>query len=317
MVKILFKPILTSSIFAILFFTSCFSPSQNLDHKRGLSQEEYHWIEAFFHKIMLSEVGIFTLCGSKPLIFFEIDYPNPEREREISLWYESLSEEEKEKQIFLIEDKDLQSEWFLKLPEQAQKNAVIKKSSNEAFYVAWEKWRKMSTNLPISKYFFVERSIFGQANRRYLFFINISEAFLVLNKNYEVFKRKTEKDFDPLNTVFEIQNEESEFWKIALQDDELIGILCGFGAKNAFYYSRTNRVQNEDVKKFLDALPRKPTCQSDEWRKISPFSFPIPGFISFIKNDEMVEKYKREKEKIKKEYRNKDFVYFTLEKLSS
>jgi hypothetical protein len=132
-----------------------------------------------------------------------------------------------------------------------------------------------------------------------------------------VFKRKTEKDFDPLNTVFEIQNEESEFWKIALQDDELIGILCGFGAKNAFYYSRTNRVQNEDVKKFLDALPRKPTCQSDEWRKISPFSFPIPGFISFIKNDEMVEKYKREKEKIKKEYRNKDFVYFTLEKLSS
>ncbi len=317
MFKILFKLILTLYIFATLFFTSCSSPNKELDTKRSLSLEDYHWIKAFLHKTMLSEVGIFTLCGSKPLIFFEIDYPNPEREKEISLWYESLSEEEKEKQIFLIEDEDLQSEWFLRLPKKAQKNAVIKKSSREAFHVTWEKWKKMSSSLSISKYLFVERSISGQTNCKYLFFINISETFLVLKENYEVFKRKIGKDFDPLNTVFDIRNEESEFWEIALQDDELIGILCGFGTKNASYYSVTNRLQSEDAKKFLDTLPRQPACKSDQWRTMTPSSFPIPGFISFTKDDEMIEQYKKEKEKIKKEYRNKDFVYFTLEKLAS
>jgi hypothetical protein len=45
-----------------------------------------------------------------------------------------------------------------------------------------------------------------------------------------------------------------------IQDDELIGIVCGFGAKNAFHYSITNKVQSEDVQKVLDILPRKQAC---------------------------------------------------------
>jgi hypothetical protein len=41
----------------------------------------------------------------------------------------------------------------------------------------------------------------------------------------------------------------------------------------------------------------------------------IPSFISFFEEDEIIEKYQKEREKIKKKYKDKNFLDVTLTKL--
>ena len=52
---------------------------------------------------------------------------------------------------------------------------------------------------------------------------------------------------------------------------------------------------------------------------MAPFfnNLTLPAFTSFFKEDEVIEKYKKEREAIRAEYEGKNFLDYTLQKLTS
>ena len=299
----------------ILFFIGCSSPNK-VSKKIVLSSDEQEWIESFFNDLLLEESGIFTLWGSKPLVFFEIDYPDEKEQEKFQTWLKSLSEKDKKEVILSIEEKDKNESWFKELPKETQENAIIRAPKKFPFYVCWEKWKKIKHRFLMSKYLLVEKRGRVHPNKRYLFFVNIAHAFFAIQENYERFARKIGKEFDPLSVIYELEHETSIFWEKALQDPELVGLLCGFGKKNAWCFSLEVGDFPSQYKSFLKTLVNTRPKQSLCRKKSTINNFSLPGFRSFVENDEMIMRYEKEKKTIKKAYKHKNFVYHSLLKLT-
>lgn len=242
------------------------------------------WLTQFFNYLMVQESGIYTLVGSKPLTLVEV--PNL-TEEELKAYHEALTEEDL-KNSFTIED-----------PKFEEK---------------WKQWERISERFPLKRFLLIRSALNEEENTSRYFFVNILKTALVIQENYEVFRDAVGFDFHPLETVFDLKNKDSKFWKNIKAVHW--GLLFGFGKENsyAFHWKYFGDLQQDHFFENLSSYFSNPS--TNRTGKFSIENLEIPGFISFSKEDEIVQQYQRERASIQYMYKGKDFLNFTLEKLT-
>lgn len=267
---------------ALLLFSLCtlllFSSFEKVNTTK-LNAEDKAWMEPFFKGIMLQNHAIYTLCGSKPMTMIEIG--------EEGHSHDQLSKKDKKNRIVFEDYHLLQN---------------------------WEHWEKAKSRFPLNRYAFFKRADSTDSKQATIYFVDLTKVALVLQENYTTFKREIGLDFDPLREALAIE-QGSEFWDRTFANPALLGLLLGYGMKNSFCfqwkYCDLSEARERLAESLLFRFSDKPQGGKANFDRLS-----LPIFASFSEGeDEVVEKYKREREVIRAMYEDKDFLTVTLQKL--
>lgn len=229
--------------------------------------------------------------------------------------------------------------FYKRLSTNQKKKAFLIPGKNFIYHSdqLWDHWEKMQHRFPLSKKFLLikkERPLekVKQLNPDLekildVMFVNIFQTAFILQKHYDLFRRAVGFDFDPLQTVFELENPNSKFWNSiqGCAHSYLWGLLYGFGEKNTWGYFWKGRhmigadTHDKEIA-FANVLKKwfsyKTLPSGEEKNAFSISNFSVPGFASFSEIDPVVIQYEKERKMIQKVYRGKDFVQFTLHLLS-
>lgn len=274
-------------------------------------------LEKFFRYLLLDGSGIYTLVGSKPITSAQLFYEES-KETKQKKW-DRLSKEEKQKRILIINrDNPEDMSFYKNLSKEIKKNAFLVSDNEYTFDQSkvLNNWHFIE-NLPISdKYLLIKKyqdtfNFEGESIVCYdIIFVNILETALILKKYYYFFRDAVGFDFDTMQIIMELKNEESEFWN-KINDSKhalLWGLLFGFGEKNSFSF---DLVQNKNYN-FSNVIQKYNS--SEEFIPIPSINnFSIPQFMSFSKEDPIIKKYEKERKQIQKEYQGKNFLKNTLD----
>ncbi len=287
--------------FLIVVFGSC-STINNKKTSCQLSKEEKADLDYLLRFLLFESYGSFVLFGSKPLCEMEfVDTEVTQAERQKRL--QAMSIEERAQ--YEAEAEKLKAEGLL-----------VQMNFERNLFDGWKVIEKIRPD--IKKYLIIAHPL-EYPGVYSLFLVDILKTAFVLEENYEVFKKAVEMDFDPLKIVFEIENSDSVFWKrvFDLGNHEAKGLLFGFGKKNALFYEWEAAYENTQghLAEFVKSVSFKPTAERTlPLGKDGPDNFTIPIFGT-LDDQEIVEKYEKEKKDIEKIYRGKDLVEVTLQKL--
>lgn len=270
----------------VLFVVSC-SHSPKQESLFDITAEEREWMEPFFKELLLEETAIYTLWGSKPVTRCVLYYHT---DNELEELYNQMTEQEK-KEVFFRE--------------------------NSHFEENWEKWEKIQSRFPMKRYLLFKVDNPGSEKTALVYFVNILETALTMRQHYAMFKNVICEDFDPFEMACDFKNINSSFWKKIHENVALTGILFGFGARNSWSFQWKYFPENAEYEHLAEAIFLN-TSDTPRHGKSSLINFSIPIFKVVDDGlDKMVEKYQREREKIKKTYEGQDFVRVTLEQMIS
>lgn len=247
-------------------------------------------MEQFFKELLLEEGAIYTLWGSKPVTRCVLYYYT---EEEIEEYYNQMTEEEK-------------------------KEAIIRE--DPLFEENWEKWASIQNRFPMTRYLLFKRNNYGDKENKtaLLYFVNILETALAMQRHYAMFKAVVGEDFNPFDMACEFNNIDSPFWKKVNDHAALIGILFGFGERNSWSFYWKYFGHQEKYERVAEAIPSQVSDPQHQYGQSSLADFSLPVFmIVGDGKDEMVEKYRKEREEIKKIYKGQDFIELTLHKMMS
>ena len=149
-----------------------------------------------------------------------------------------------------------------------------------------------------------------------IYFINIKETIQVIQQHYTLFQKVSGQDFDPDAIVFEAMDVTSNFWNKVMADDECRGILLGFGEKSSRCFCKGNNKRSYKEEEFIDCAEPKSSNKSTEFKIWTIQDCHIPGFASFLENDEVITKYEAQRKEIMRLYQGKDFAKVSLKKLT-
>jgi hypothetical protein len=272
---------------AFTFFLSsfsCESPKTN----SLIAKEDREVVDFFLRYIAISELGAYTIFGSKPVT--EIYIPQLQTEAQLKTQYE-------------------------KMPEDFRKKISFKKFNTtkqvEELREMSSKWIKIQ-----HKYVGDQFIIHFDDEMRSCYLINIPQVVYVLREHYETFSKILGIDFDPAIASREIGNKSSEFWKNFEKKGNafLWGLLFGYGEKNSKLY------QWEQEKSI--SFPFRVASYQSPWLPKRRFygsgsredieNIDIPQFVIYQPVDETVGRYLFEKEQIIQIYKNRDFAETTV-----
>lgn len=234
-------------------------------------------MDKFFHEFFLETPMIYTLFGSKPM-------------SEITVVIASL-EDWKEHTYPFIQD----------LPLKKQEKVLREIESYTKYYdldINWMKWKQWIKQHPLPGFLFREYPTESK-NLFNINMINIREVVWTLQQYYHLFNRELKMDFDPLIVALDFENKESDFWNAVFANHYLLGILYGFGERNAYFFSKEiEKNEKNDRISFLFSSPI-----GKQKKKSNENSIPLPSFHSYeinVTEDPVLSKYKLEKTQIKK-----------------
>lgn len=272
---------------AFAFFLSncsCNSPKQNL----LIDKEDREVVDDFLRYIAISQLGIYTILGSKPVSQFNL--PEVQSEEELRASYEEM-------------------------PKKFRKKVSFKRFNRtkqiEEFRDTCKKWMRVQHKY-IGEHFSIninEEMLSG-------YIVNIPLATYILREYYKEFSKVLGIDFDPAVASREIGKGSSNFWKVFENNGSafLWGLLFGFGEKNSKLF------QWEKEKSI--SFPFRAGSNNPPWLKKRRFyecavgekieNLDIPRFIVYQPIDEIVEKYFLEKERVIQIYKGKDFAETTV-----
>ena len=238
--------------------------------------------------IMIRDEGAYTLLGSKPVVLISL-FGKCMQEWNLRSYYDELPETLKEKFPF---------------------DEVFNNLSTWQLWKVWlNKWEENPSN--DGRYLFFRRGEFA-------YFVNTRELITTLSHYYHDFAKAYGKDFDPLKVTFEMPDEKSQFWKIVDENHYLLGLILGYGGKNAYLFSLVQKEIFPDLSikwdlKEEENRMRRLHKSIDGTLEIEDLSLPI--YKSYFYFDEVTSKYADEREKILELYANKDFYELTLQYL--
>jgi hypothetical protein len=244
----------------------------------SLSSHEHKALKTFFTPFLFQEGGAFTLFGDKPMTFDLI---------------QDVSELDPDEKESMVTDENWQNGW-LKIRD------------------------KFKTPL----FLLVERPS-PLVEGRAVFLINIANTAIVIKKHHHELKEFVGFDFDPLHMVFEIENEESEFWNKVLRNDYFLGMFLGYGSDNAWlaqmHESSHENQQTSKLHDFVETIFSKSPASNSEAKTKEDFAFQLPSFGCYSKQQStaLLERYKQDRDRIRKLYKGKDIVEVTLHRLTS
>jgi hypothetical protein len=282
-------------LFSILIVTSSCS--------RQKDSEKTRWNE-FYVRLLFIESGAFTLHGSKPITGIILDHrPKEEKDKERADLLSKMLEEERPA---------IKSE---------------KKIDYDPKYDFSESWRLWEKNLQKDKInnYIIAHFPTKTSDLDFIYIVNIVEAATIIKKHYSLFKNYVGFDFDPLEMVFEIYNENSVFWNKLLNNEKtipesvcLLGILFGYGIENSYPYSLLFDDERTGLSKKITSNLYKQVIKNQYPVKVKKFSekdFPIPGFKTFSTWKPQCIRYEKEKSEIMNIYRKKELEKEALKKL--
>jgi len=277
-------------LFAILIlFLSC-----SVDRKKqsptpsqvSIRHHDRIWLEKFFQDFFFNEPTIYTLFGSKPMS--EISLCTSSREE----WIENYTN------------------LWKNFPESKQKELLSqleKHIENYDLPINWEKWINWSKN-NLGGFFLFSKRKTDSDKLFSIYMLNVKEAAWILQKHYSIIKKEIVMDFDPLQVVLEFDNVNSIFWEKIFSSHFLQGILHGYGERNAYFFDREMRLQ--EINDFdLKTHPFFSSAGSKQDQDSNDFA--LPAFRSYsieAQEDPILIKYKKEREKIRKCLRRKNFT---------
>lgn len=273
--------------FTLLFLagSSCSSNSQN----DSFLDEEHRALESLFAHFLLYEGGAYTLFGTKPLSF---------------VVFSRIPDQEKQ-------------EFF-----SFSTHPILVNELN--FFENWNIWKRLESRFSMSRFLFFERKPppFSTGDSS-VFLVNISTTASILQKHYERFKAVIGRDFDPLDSVFEIQDVGSKFWDIVLAREDLLGILLGYGEANPTLFVQVKEWEKQKSQidspknRFFSSLSTQ-TPGSNSFASFD-VSFPLPCFGCYEKEESasLIKKYENERKMIKALLYRKDFVQIAIDRLLS
>lgn len=256
--------------------------------------EKIRWNE-FYVRLLFFESVAFTLHGSKPMTVMMLDH---------------RAKEEKDKER--------------RERAQGENEVSIEYDPKYDFEESWRLWEKNLKKDKINNYIIAHFPM-KASDLDFVYIINIIETATIIKTHYSLFRDYIGFDFDPLEIIFEIYNENSVFWNKLLNNEKtipesvcLLGILFGYGIENSYPYSLLFDDERTGLsKKFTSALLNQVIKEPHPTtvKKLSAKDFFIPGFKTFslLKTKRM--RYEQEKIEIMNIYRRKDLEAETLRKL--
>ena len=282
-------------LFSILFVTPSCSQREAKDTAR--------WNE-FYVRFLFIESAAFTLHGSKPMTELILDHrAKEEKERSRKEYLSKLSQEEK-------------------TSLKAQKK--IEWEPKYDFEETWRLWENSLDKERMQKYIIAHFPIKG-SQLDFVYIVNVMETATIIHKNYFLFQKYVGFDFDPLEIVFDILNEDSLFWNHILNSEQttpevvcLMGILFGYGFENSYPYSLIFDDTREGLSKEFTTYLLQQILNTPipiNIKQFSPKEFMIPGFRTFSAYSPQKAKYEQEKTEIISYYNKKDLAHATLQLL--
>ena len=158
--------------------------------------------------------------------------------------------------------------------------------------------------------------------------MSIKNTALVLQKHYDLFREIVGYDFSPLEIVFDIESESSDFWNKVFANPILRGVVFGYGLDNSYLFTwmqKAKKSSSEKIQNYANSFSKifQPTMNDHDMKlvlsdsldnKLNYKDFPLPCYRS-LKDDPQKKKYLKEQKMIKKIYRWRDDLEVTLQKL--
>ncbi len=264
---------------AFVFFLANFS-CDSRNQQLLIDKEDREIVDRFLRYITIDEEGLYTILGSKPITEFRV--PQVQSEHERRTLYNAMPEEFRDKILFLNFNNDTE------------------------IRTLWEKWIKIQAKY-IGKHFNVildEKMSVG-------FLVNIPLVIYILREHYSDFSEVLNAEFDPYVSAWEIGQTNSNFWNTIKKDHYLMGLLFGFGEKNAkFFQWEMDRSISFPFRISSGDLPFVGKKSFARYGKVKNLA--IPQFVIYQPTDEFVEKYLHEKSRIIQLYKGKDFAETTI-----
>ncbi|QVL56400.1 MAG: hypothetical protein KFB95_04180 [Simkaniaceae bacterium] len=277
--------IITSLVFsAMTIILGCFIYLKPFSKQIAGEQDE---ISLFLENVMIRENGIYTLLGSKPITSFRIENEKfPQSREEVVSEYKRLIDDNPSFEARLS---------FVDYETSVNEAKNMKHLRHEEL---WASWIQAYGDKKSAKYLFISRpSPHAVGNEG--FFVNIPMTTYTLSIYQELFQKRTGIIFDPKQILKEIFSEHSEFWEKVFKDHFLIGILLGYGKRNAFIWELEDQASDTlrcDANNLMidDSEYSKILVKE----KITISDLLIPFFISYSIFDLEIEKYWQERESI-------------------
>lgn len=259
----------------------------------GCSNSEKSDERLFLENVMIRENGLYVLMGSKPMCNFPINHGYPETEEERKKSYEdALSKDGGENSY---EDYENYSKDCQKLVHLHHRRL-------------WDAWQKKMQDYVALRYKFVSRKI-PNGDYEDGLFINIASTLYVLKSHYEDFAKIIGMHFDPNIILNEIGDNNSSFWEKAFQSHYLMGLLFGYGKRNAFLYNwgvesgisipKVKIKDQRDIDQIVEISFKKNV-------KLSDLRLPLFGVYSV--DDSTIARYRKEREMIIQELNGRNFM---------
>lgn len=277
-----------------------------------VSQKQQDEITIFLENLMIRDGGLYTLLGSKPMTEFDITDTLDKTEQEIAQSYEELKT--------AIKEQALKSEKSSDCPTIPTFEEYVKKCKLQReelkfgdCKILWDTWSKIYGTISTPTY----RVIAWEGDFTVGLFIHVPYLTHILKKYYKEFSQITETQFDVDTILDSIEDKNSVFWNKVLTNHYLHGLLLGYGERNAYLFNWVRKealpLESVSILRFPELSRLNQYAKQTLKKKISIEDLPIPYFVSFEINDEEVERYSKEREKIINFMKDKDLTSFVLE----
>lgn len=245
----------------------------------SLRKKEQVKLNKCFEELLLTHGGAYTLLGSKPAT---------------------------------IEDLiDMSLENYKKLQEYLAAHPEIPTIEIDRYLE--EGWEILKKNpIPFSNRFVLTE--INYESSKLLVFINTELTLRSIREYYSEFKRISGSDFDPITEIENLRQGKHDFWRRVFSDFVCTGILLGYGIENSKFFEKlySERVKGNQQDEYQASENTDPRIQAECYLNGIPFRIPV--FVMFDKreSEELLSKYKNEREQIKKFYAGKNFLDETL-----
>lgn len=286
-------------IVLIFFLLNGFLPTLSADDK----------ITQFLENVIIRESGAFTLLGTKPMTEFDVAWSVEEQEEDYEASYQELK-------LMFKKTQQSPSQFTCSLTEMPSFSEYKNKClSNKELYSflkkkeLWENW--------LANYRSIASANFKLTMREHPYktgiLINVPQAIYILKKYHADFVEQTQIEFDLATILDTIDDHKSSFWNSVFTNHYLHGLLLGFGEKNAFIFDYMKKMDSLKTKAFSFqhfAHSSEIYAHGKEMMQpnVSIENLVIPYFVTYDINDDMREKYLREKGKIIDYLKEKNLV---------
>lgn len=167
----------------------------------------------------------------------------------------------------------------------------------------WLAWKEYARSIPLKVFCFVEVPCPTDPLHVLYYLINTVRVKEVIEENKEEFRTRAGINGD--NFLQDLQNPKSSFWHNILADHYLMGLLHGYGKENSDYFIQVlEGVEPANLSEKFHFT--QGPCTLD--------NFPLPVYAS-LEADPVRDKYEEQRETIKKNYKNRNFLRVTLNQL--